>query len=98
MKTIILKSLSAALVVVGLVACSDFLDQKSSSSLDSNNIYSSYELAKGTISNIYQQFGQMNYRARSIWYGYNTDIEYYSGSDKGDGKANLATYAALPTT
>ena len=39
----------------------------------------------------------MNYRARSIWYGYNTDIEYYSGSDKGDGKANLATYAALPT-
>lgn len=97
MKTIILKSLSAALVVVGLVACSDFLDQKSSSSLDSNNIYSSYELAKGTISNIYQQFGQMNYRARSIWYGYNTDIEYYSGSDKGDGKANLATYAALPT-
>ena len=78
----------------GLTSCSDFLDQSSDSSLDGKNIFSTYEYAEGTIANIYQEFGEQNYRARSIWYGYNTDVEVYSGSNKADGKADLATYNA----
>ncbi|MDO4162949.1 MAG: RagB/SusD family nutrient uptake outer membrane protein [Bacteroides sp.] len=94
MKNIIFKSLTAVALLGGLSSCNDFLDQTSSSSLDGNNIFSNYDYAEGTISNIYNEFGQQNYRARSIWYGYNTDIEFYNSSDGADGKADLATYNA----
>lgn len=94
MKYIIVKTFAAVLMAGGLTSCSDFLDQSSDSSLDGKNIFSTYEYAEGTIANIYQEFGEQNYRARSIWYGYNTDVEVYSGSNKADGKADLATYNA----
>lgn len=94
MKHIIVKTFAAVLIAGGLTSCSDFLDQSSDSSLDGKNIFSTYEYAEGTIANIYQEFGEQNYRARSIWYGYNTDVEVYSGSNKADGKADLATYNA----
>ena len=94
MKNITIKSLTAVALLGSLSSCSDFLDQSSPSSLDGNNIFSTYEYAQGTIANIYQEFGEQNYRARAIWYGYNTDIEYYNSSDKADGKADLATYNA----
>ena len=94
MKNILSKSLAALLVVGGLASCSDFLDQKSESSLGDNVIYSTPEYLEGTIANIYVEFGEQNYRARSIWYGYNTDIEFYNNSNKADGKADLATYNA----
>lgn len=94
MKHIIVKTFAAMLMAGGLTSCSDFLDQSSESSLDGKNIFSTYEYAEGTIANIYQEFGEQNYRARSIWYGYNTDVEFFSGSNKADGKADLATYNA----
>ena len=94
MKNITIKSLAAVALLASLFSCSDFLDQSSPSSLDGKNIFSTYEYAQGTIANIYQEFGEQNYRARAIWYGYNTDIEYYNSSDKADGKADLATYNA----
>lgn len=94
MKHIIVKTFAAVLMAGGLTSCSDFLDQSSDSSLDGKNIFSTYEYAEGTIANIYHEFGEQNYRARSIWYGYNTDVEVYSGSNKADGKADLATYNA----
>lgn len=95
MKNILLyTSLAAAALTGTLSSCSDFLDQTSPSSLDGNNIFSNYEYAQGTINNIYQEFGETNYRARSIWYGYNTDIEFYNSSKSGDGKSDLATYSA----
>ena len=94
MKNITIKSLTAVALLASLSSCSDFLDQSSPSSLDGKNIFSTYEYAQGTIANIYQEFGEQNYRARAIWYGYNTDIEYYNSSDKADGKADLATYNA----
>lgn len=95
MKHKTIKYLAALTLAAGVTSCSDFLDQTSSSSFDDKNIFSSYELAEGTIANIYNEFGQQNYRARSVWYGYNTDIEFYNSSDKGDGKSQLATYSAL---
>lgn len=94
MKKIIYSSLTAVTLMGCLTSCSDFLDQTSPSSLDGNNIFSNYEYAQGTIFNIYDEFGQQNYRARSIWYGYNTDIEFYNSSKSGDGKSDLATYNA----
>lgn len=75
MKNITIKSLTAVALLASLSSCSDFLDQSSPSSLDGKNIFSTYEYAQGTIANIYQEFGEQNYRARAIWYGYNTDIE-----------------------
>lgn len=78
---------------VGLASCSDdFLDQNSPSAMDDKNIFSTYEYAQGAINNCYTYFAEQNYRARSIWYGYNTDIEYYNSSNSLDDKANLATY------
>lgn len=94
MKKIIFKSLTAIALVGGLSACEDFLSQSSPSSLEGANIFGNYEYAVGTIANIYQEFGEQNYRARSIWYGYNTDVEFYNNSSQGDNKADLATYNA----
>ena len=94
MKNKILKSLVLVAGLGTLTSCNDFLDQSSPSSMDGANIYSTYEFAEGTISNIYHEFGEQNYRARSIWYGYNTDVEFYLNSNKADGKADLATYNA----
>ena len=94
MKHIIVKTFAAVLMAGGLTSCSDFLNQSSDSSLDGKNIFSTYEYAEGTIANIYQEFGEQNYRARSVWYGYNTDVEFYGNSNKADGKADLATYNA----
>lgn len=94
MKNILFKFLAAATLLGTLSACNDFLEQSSPSSMDSEKIFTSYEFASGTIANIYYEFGQQNYRARSIWYGYNTDIELYNSSNKADGKADLATYNA----
>lgn len=94
MKNILIKSLAAITLMGGLSSCNDFLEQSSPSSLAGPNIFSSYEYAEGTIANIYYEFGEQNYRARSIWYGYNTDVELYSGSNRADGKADLATYNA----
>lgn len=79
-------------LAVAATSCSDYLDQKSESSADDQSIFSSPNLAAGTIDNIYVYFGETNYRGRVMWYGYNTDIEYYNSSDKADGKADLATY------
>lgn len=82
---------------VGFASCSDFLDQSSPSAMDDKNIFSTYEYAQGAINNCYTYFAEQNYRARTIWYGYNTDIEYYNSSNSLDDKANLATYEARPS-
>lgn len=96
MKHIIVKTFAALLIAGGMTSCSDFLDQKSESSLDETAIFGTPEYAEGAIGNIYQEFGEQNYRARSIWYGYNTDVEFYGSSNKNDAKSALATYSALP--
>ncbi len=79
------------------VSCSDYLDKTSASSMDDANIFSSANLAAGTVDNIYVYFGETNYRGRAIWYGYNTDIEYYNSSTGSDNKADLCKYNAKPS-
>ncbi len=101
MKTNLYKS-AVALSMFGsvmLASCGDnLLDTQSPSSLDDATIFSIYDLAEGTINNIYTYYGEQNYRARFwCYYGMNTDIEWLNGSDGGDDKANMANYNALPT-
>lgn len=82
-----------------MTSCDDLLDTKSPSSMDDSNIFSIYDLAEGTIKNIYIYYGEQNYRARYLpWYGFNTDIEWYNSSEQvGDGKADLAVYKTTAT-
>lgn len=96
MKTYIVKSLAVALLAGGMASCSDFLDQSSPSSTGGENVYSNYDFAQSAVAGIYYQFGAEQYRSRTIWYGYNTDVEVYNNSNKGDAKADLATYNAQP--
>lgn len=65
--------------------------------MDDKNIFSIYDLAIGTINNIYTYYGEQNHRARYFcYYGMNTDIEWLNGSDGGDDKANMVNYNTLP--
>lgn len=82
-----------------MTSCDDLFDTKSPSSMDDSNIFSIYDLAEGTIKNIYIYYGEQNYRARYLpWYGFNTDIEWYNSSEQvGDGKADLAVYKTTVT-
>ena len=88
MKKTINKYLAFMTLALAATSCSNYLDQKSASSMDDQTIFSSAELAKGTIDNIYVYFGETNYRGRAMWYGYNTDIEYYNSSTSADGKGH----------
>lgn len=47
-----------------MTSCDDLFDTKSPSSMDDSNIFSIYDLAEGTIKNIYIYYGEQNYRAR----------------------------------
>ncbi|MBB4045158.1 hypothetical protein GGR06_002968 [Bacteroides reticulotermitis] len=80
-----------------MTSCDDLLDTKSPSSLENSVIFSDPDLAEGAIKGIYTYYGEQNYRARYLpWYGMNTDIEWYNSSEKGDDKAHLVTFNALP--
>lgn len=81
-----------------LTSCGDnLLDTQSPSSLDDANIFSIYDLAQGTINNIYTYYGEQNYRARYLpWYGMNTDIEWYNSSQNARDQAYMANYNVFP--
>ncbi|GAE83881.1 outer membrane protein [Bacteroides reticulotermitis JCM 10512] len=65
--------------------------------MENSVIFSDPDLAEGAIKGIYTYYGEQNYRARYLpWYGMNTDIEWYNSSEKGDDKAHLVTFNALP--
>ena len=89
------------IVVAGtMMSCKDYLEAPTKSSLDESVIFSTPDLAKGAVDGIKVSFGETNsYRGRFLpWYGMNTDAEWYNSSEKvGDGKADLAVYAATPS-
>ena len=94
----ILASVLAAAAVMSLSSCSEegFFDVKAPSAADESNVYSNYTLAEYAIFSISETFGHTNnYRGRFLpWYGFNTDVEWYNGSNT-TGK-QLAQYN--PTT
>ena len=94
----IFASVLAAAAVISLSSCSEegFFDVKAPSAADESNVYSNYTLSEYAIFSIAETFGHTNnYRGRFLpWYGFNTDVEWYNGSNT-TGK-QLAQYN--PTT
>ena len=81
MKKIVYMLASAALLCSS-VSCSDMVESESKSSFDASVVFAYPTLAEENIMSIYQIFGQNNaYRNRHhLWYGYNTDIEWYNSA------------------
>ena len=75
----------AAAAVMSLSSCSEdgFFDVKAPSAADETNVYSDYTLSEYAIFSIAETFGHTNnYRGRFLpWYGFNTDIEWYNGTN-----------------
>ncbi|MFD2162293.1 RagB/SusD family nutrient uptake outer membrane protein [Paradesertivirga mongoliensis] len=92
------KFLNIALVLTGLVAissCKDALEAPSKSALDESVIFSTPDLAEGTLAGILQSFGETNsYRGRYIaHYGINTDVEVNNSLKTAtDARGELANY------
>jgi len=92
------KIFNIALVLTGLIlisSCKDTLDAPSKSSLDESVIFSTPDLAEGTLAGILQSFGETNsYRGRYIaHYGINTDAEVNNSlKTSTDARAQLANY------
>ncbi|HIR32747.1 MAG TPA: RagB/SusD family nutrient uptake outer membrane protein [Candidatus Coprenecus merdigallinarum] len=81
----IFASMLAAAAVMSLSSCSEdgFFDVKAPSAADETNVYSDYTLSEYAIFSIAETFGHTNnYRGRFLpWYGFNTDIEWYNGTN-----------------
>ena len=81
MKTnIFLKGLLAAVLPFMAASCGEeLLDTRSSSSSDSETMFSNETYAEAAVMNIYRQFGvDKSYRNRwLVYYGANTDSEWY---------------------
>jgi len=90
----------SALVAMGMGAssCANLLKPESPSSFDAETIFSTYDLAEGSVIGIMQIVNTNNsYRNRFLpWYGYNTDIEWYNTYSETDDKSKLTTYNCLP--
>ncbi|MBR1994566.1 MAG: RagB/SusD family nutrient uptake outer membrane protein [Alistipes sp.] len=93
MKKIVYMLASAALLCSS-VSCSDMVESESKSSFDASVVFAYPTLAEENIMSIYQIFGQNNaYRNRHhLWYGYNTDIEWYNSAKEGDAKTTVIAY------
>lgn len=98
MKTHIIIFSSVLAALMSLSSCSEdgFFDVQAPSAADESNVYSNYTLSEYAIFSIAETFGHTNnYRGRFLpWYGFNTDIEWYNGTNT-TGK-QLAQYN--PTT
>lgn len=95
----IFASVLAAAAVMSLSSCSEegFFDVQAPSAADETNVYSNYTLAEYAIFSISETFGHTNnYRGRFLpRYGYNTDIEWYNGTNSDE--IALAAYNAATT-
>ena len=89
--------LSVALLF-GTVSC-NVLDTPSASSFEEESIYSSYALAERAVYGISEVFSENNsYVNRFLcWYGFNTDIEWYTDFKPTNNKDRIALYDVLPT-
>ncbi len=85
-------------LLFGTVSC-NVLDTPSTSSFEEESIYSSYALAERAIFGISEVFAENNsYVNRFLcWYGFNTDIEWYTDYKPTTNKDKIALYDVLPT-
>ncbi|MCD8262268.1 MAG: hypothetical protein LUD15_13005 [Bacteroides sp.] len=85
-------------IVALLTSCSDYLSTPPQSSFSDEIVYSNEKLTENRIFHIYSGFAETNsHRGRfQPYYGMNTDIEIYNGTDLAD-PASLCTYSTSPT-
>ncbi|MBQ0062040.1 MAG: RagB/SusD family nutrient uptake outer membrane protein [Bacteroidales bacterium] len=94
-KIFIYSALSVSLCSM-LTSCE--LEAPTKSSMNTESVFSIYELAESAVMGINQSFGETNsYRGRFLpYYGLNTDIEWINGNDgtkmPDGGKYDLCTY------
>lgn len=105
MKKLMYKVFALLLMAGFATSClDDALEVESQSAYDASVVYSEYTLAEYTIFSIGEVCGHTNsYRGRlHLWYGFNTDIEFYSSSSNGtkgwetDANISLAEYNTDP--
>ena len=82
----ILTGVLAAAAVLCMSSCSEensFFQVEAPSAANEENVYSNYTLSEYAIFSIAHTFGHTNnYRGRFLpWYGFNTDIEWYNGTN-----------------
>ena len=82
----ILTGVLAAAAALCMTSCSEeesFFQVEAPSAANEANVYSNYTLSEYAIFSISETFGHTNnYRGRFLpWYGFNTDIEWYNGTN-----------------
>ena len=93
--------LSLKIFVIGafalsLVSCDKFFDVKSPSAGDDAAVFSDFTLSQYAIYGVHESLGMVNsYRGRFLpWYGFNSDIEWYNGSNAAG--LEISQYAITP--
>ncbi|NJO92542.1 MAG: RagB/SusD family nutrient uptake outer membrane protein [Chloroflexia bacterium] len=90
------------IIFIGLsmitMSCEKLLDAPAKSSLETEVIFSTYDLARGAVDGIKMPMQEVNsYRGRFLpYYGMNTDIEWWDNHTENDKAVDLTTYIALP--
>lgn len=72
-----------AILAFSLVSCDSFFDTETPSASDAAGVFSDYTLSEYAIFGVHESLGMVNsYRGRFLpWYGFNTDIEFYNGTN-----------------
>ena len=98
MKKILKYTIAVVLMAFSAASCESFLDVDSKSAFDPNDVFSSYDLAEGSVLGIAEVFAETNsYRGRFLsWSGLNSDIEWYNTYKPTDEKYQIAGYSLLP--
>lgn len=91
-----LKIFAIGAFALSLVSCDKFFDVKSPSAGDDAAVFSDFTLTQYAIYGVHESLGMVNnYRGRFLpWYGFNSDIEWYNGSNSA-GK-EITQYAITP--
>ncbi len=92
-----LKLFAIGALALSLVSCDKFFDVKSPSAGDDAAVFSDFTLSQYAIYGVHESLGMVNcYRGRFLpWYGFNSDIEWYNGSNSA-GK-EITQYAITTT-
>ena len=91
--------LSVGTLALSLISCDKFFGVKSESAADAAAVFTDYTLSEYAIFGIHESFGMVNsYRGRFLsWYGFNSDIEWYNGSNSA-GKEITQYYLSTTNT
>jgi len=78
-----LKIFAIGAFALSLVSCDKFFEVKSPSAGDDAAVFSDFTLSQYAIYGVHESLGMVNcYRGRFLpWYGFNSDIEWYNGSN-----------------